>query len=100
MNEDYLSRDSYTVQALSRLSRTYHVISYYPSSLGTQFAVIAAQDNSQVQITFPQGKGIRVVFRGDIYNRTLTIKLREYETLQIQVISEMYVSVRKYEKPS
>ena len=85
VNEDYLSRDSYTVQPLSRLAHIYHIVSYYPSSLGTQFAIIATQDNSEVQIEFPAGRGISVVFRGVVYNHTMTIKLRECETLQIQV---------------
>ena len=85
VNKDYLSRDSYTVQPLSRLAHIYHIVSYYPSSLGTQFAIVATQDNSEVQIQFPAGRGIRVMFRGVVYNRTMAIKLREWETLQIQV---------------
>lgn len=101
VNQRNLSRDSYTVQPISRLGRVYRSASYYPSSLGTQLAVISISEGTTVVVEFPGGRGAWVTIRGQTYYDKAEISMRQYETLQIQArILEIYSCIlRLFVKP-
>ena len=85
INDNHLSRDSFVTQPLSRLGQHYVIATYWPSSLGSQLAVVAVEDNCQVNIVFPAKRSVSVYLRGIVYRGSLRLTMRRYETLQIQV---------------
>lgn len=85
VNQDLLSRDSYTVQPIARLGHSYHVMSYWPSSLHTQFAITAIADGTRVSIDFVRDIRVSVRLNGQILSNGKEFEIRRYETLQVQV---------------
>ena len=83
-NEEYLSQDSYTVLPVTRLDHVYYVMSYSPSSLHTQFAIVASKDDTHVNIEF-KSTPVAVHLNGELLNKSSHFTMRQYEALQLQV---------------
>lgn len=86
LNRDYLSSDGYIAQPVSRLGHVYQIASYWPSSLGAQLAVVSTEDNTEIYIQYSKSAGsVLVLLRGQAYDSSTPLSLRQYEVLQIQV---------------
>ena len=83
-NQAYLSLDSYTALPLTELGLVYYIISYWPSSLHTQLAIVATEHSTRVRIEFKKNP-VYITLNGVSLNRTSDIVMRQYESLQIQV---------------
>jgi len=91
-NQEQMSQDSYTVLPVFNLGLVYHIITYWPSTVQSQFAVVATQGNTRIKIQFLKNKSITVRLNGRVYTSSMDIVLRQYEALQIQVNISIFCS--------
>ncbi|CAH1795815.1 unnamed protein product [Owenia fusiformis] len=86
-NQERLSNDGFVALPTDVLGKEHFAFSWYPPSEMCEFALVAIEDNTNVNITLPSpGTGDFVLFEGRTYNEgdTISATLDMYGTLQIQ----------------
>ena len=80
----------FMVFPLSSLGTEYYAVTYEANrQVGNKYpeiGIVAPADSTNVQITFPSGRNLRVVYSGRAYTSGQTIRARinKYESIQIQ----------------
>ncbi|XP_067946047.1 uncharacterized protein [Watersipora subatra] len=87
-NQEYLSQDGYSVLPVPRLGKRYHVMSYWPSSLHSQLALVAIQDNTKVIVELSRFTDLPRL-NGDPIDSGREIIMKRYESLQIQSMVDL-----------
>lgn len=96
----------FQVMPVDALGQDYFVLSLWPEFEGefeySQFAIVATEDDTEITIRFPFGRGVVITYDGDTYDedRPLTVTFDAYQTLQVQSDSGNDLSGTRIESSS
>ncbi|XP_048772735.1 uncharacterized protein LOC125678355 [Ostrea edulis] len=91
VNREVWSDDAYLALPTDVLGKEYYTISYSPSFLYCEFAVIGVHDHTHVHIKLANHPNISVNFRGHTYhqNQWINVTLNRFSTLQINSVGDL-----------
>ena len=103
LNKADASCSGFLIHPVDTLGMEYIPIAWWPPTENTQLAIVATQDNTNVEIYLHPTHGNTVEFDGEVYvsGDTIKVELNAFETLQIQDItsSDVTGSLIKADKP-
>ncbi|XP_060075403.1 uncharacterized protein LOC132555081 [Ylistrum balloti] len=87
----YNSADMYFTRNATQLGTEYVIITYCYSDGLCQFVIVAMEDNTAIEILFPQYFASSIVFDGNSYSAcdVMILTLQESQTFQLQSTSDL-----------
>ncbi|XP_067949903.1 uncharacterized protein [Watersipora subatra] len=92
VNKEKFSNDAFLVYPESSLGTDHYTCHWSPSTLPTEFAVVATQSNTEVNVTLPRNRAdIAVLANGQTYTSgdSFTIFLERFQVYQGQSVGDL-----------
>lgn len=101
VNKEKYSVDGYLALPVSEMGYEYRTVNMAPALVAAEIGIVGILDGTTVELTFPTGQSVSVVYNGQTYygDDTLSVSLDRFDTFQVKTTGDLTGTLVKANKP-